>query len=144
MKKLLLASMLIASLARAEETKPPAEPPKPPQGPAGETLMGFHMVGERLVKMAEGKKPDFTDLPRDKYKSKAEVVSALKHSIDAVEAHLKSKDDAAIQKPMKHPFANAMVSERAYWGIPTGHMLDHYGQLIVYYRLNHLVPPGSK
>jgi hypothetical protein len=78
---------------------------------------------------------------RATYKTKAQVVAYLKKSV---------ADDAALIKqtnfatPMKSPIDAKMITPTAYWFGAAGHMSEHYGQLVFYYRLNKLVPPDSR
>ena len=67
-------------------------------------------------------------LPAKKYPSKDAIVRALKETDDEVRAAL-SKDGAAS--------ADTIVSFIEHTG-------EHYGQLVMYYRLNGLVPPASR
>ena len=61
-----------------------------------------------------------------------QVVAALKKSLDAGVAQLKSSPAT--------PPANATEQ----WMSFISHSSEHYGQLVVYYRLNGLVPPASR
>ena len=94
--------------------------------------------------VVQGKKPAQEDLPRSQYKTKADVVAAVKKSFADAAAITKSKGDAGMNETVKHPFANAMtrVGDLAYDLI--AHAGEHYGQLVVYYRVNNMVPPESR
>ena len=75
----------------------------------------------------------------DKLTSKAEIVQALKDSLQNA-----------------HTFVDGITAENAYVTMPNGgtragmatfgiaHMMDHYGQLVVYLRMNGIVPPASR
>ena len=78
---------------------------------------------------------------RATYKTKAQIVAFLKKTVADDAAYIKSTNFAA---PMKSPFAPKMMSAMAYWYDAAGHMSEHYGQLVFYYRLNKLVPPESR
>ena len=67
-------------------------------------------------------------LPADKYPSKNAIVRALRETDEQVRAEL-AKDGASS--------ADAVVSFIEHHG-------EHYGQLVMYYRLNGLVPPASR
>jgi hypothetical protein len=98
-----------------------------------------------FVEIANGREPQFDSHPRSKYDSKAKIVELLKQSVDAVCAQIKKTGDAGMQKPIKFPFGPPrMVSTAAFWSMFRGHMVEHYGQLVIYYRLNKLVPPSSR
>lgn len=75
----------------------------------------------------------------DKLTSKAEIVQALKDSFTNA-----------------HKFVDGITAENAFVTMPNGgtragmasfglaHMMDHYGQLVVYLRMNGIVPPASR
>lgn len=75
----------------------------------------------------------------DKPASKAEIVQAMKDSLKSA-----------------HAFIDGITAENAYVTMPRGgtragmasfglaHMMDHYGQLVVYLRMNGIVPPASR
>ena len=75
----------------------------------------------------------------DKPASKAEIVQAMKDSLKNA-----------------HAFIDGITAENAFVTMPRGntraamasfglaHMMDHYGQLVVYLRMNGIVPPASR
>jgi uncharacterized damage-inducible protein DinB len=79
-----------------------------------------------------------------KYPKRADVVAYLKKTFADAEAHIKSLGDAGMKSTLKHPFENRMMTQWAFWMRFVGHAGEHYGQLVVYYRLNGLVPPESR
>jgi uncharacterized damage-inducible protein DinB len=87
-----------------------------------------------VTRTARGEKPDGkpNELPKAQYSSKAQVVAALKKSVDAGAAQLKTG-------PASPPAGAAEL-----WMSFISHSSEHYGQLVVYYRLNNLVPPASR
>ncbi len=74
-----------------------------------------------------------------KLKTKAEIVAALK--------------DSFIQA---HAYVNGITPENAFLETATGgtragmtsfglaHLMDHYGQMVVYLRMNNIIPPASR
>jgi hypothetical protein len=84
------------------------------------------------------------DLSRKEFDTKAKVVAQLKKSIADDAAFITKTGDAGMMKPMKSPWAPKMVTPMGFWLDAAGHMSEHYGQLVVYYRLNKLVPPESR
>ncbi|MDB4966506.1 MAG: hypothetical protein JWN44_2195 [Myxococcales bacterium] len=78
---------------------------------------------------------------RATYKTKAQIVALLKKSVADNVAYIKQSGATA---PVKSPFAPKMMSAMAYWFDAVGHLGEHYGQLVFYYRLNKLVPPESR
>lgn len=87
-----------------------------------------------VAKTARGEKADGSanELPKAQYATKAKILEALKSSMAEATAELK-KQPAAIS-PKTVDLYTAFL----------GHSAEHYGQLVVYYRLNGLVPPASR
>jgi hypothetical protein len=83
-------------------------------------------------------------MKRDHYKGKADIVAFVKKSFADGAAAIQSKGDKGIGDLIVDPFANqkVRVSDLAYGFIE--HDGEHYGQLVVYYRLSGLVPPESR
>jgi len=74
----------------------------------------------------------------EKLTSKADIINALKDSLTQA-----------------HKFVDGVTSENAFVTTETGtrggmaafgiaHMMDHYGQMVVYLRMNGIVPPASR
>jgi uncharacterized damage-inducible protein DinB len=91
-----------------------------------------------------GKPPAEEDLPRSKYRTKADVVAALKRSFADGAAAIQEKGDAGMSQTVKHPFADRTVRLSALCNYLASHAGEHYGNLVVYYRLNNVVPPASR
>jgi uncharacterized damage-inducible protein DinB len=81
---------------------------------------------------------------REKYKTKADVVAYVKKSFADGAAAIKAKGDKGMNDLVVDPFAHQQVRviDFAYGFIE--HSGEHYGQLVVYYRLSGLVPPESR
>jgi hypothetical protein len=83
---------------------------------------------------ARGRKGDDTanELPRDGYSTKTRIVDALKRSAsDAADA---LKGNASGLSPEMAEMVVTFIE----------HNCEHYGQLVVYARLNQIVPPASR
>jgi uncharacterized damage-inducible protein DinB len=95
--------------------------------------------------VAQGKKPSYSDDPsRENLKTKEQVVAFVKKCVQDGAEVIKAKGDKGLSEQVKDPFANQMVrvSDLAYGLIE--HSGEHYGQLVVYYRINGMVPPESR
>lgn len=81
---------------------------------------------------------------RDVYKTKADVVAFVKKSFADGAAAIQAKGDKGMSDLIVDPFAHqqARVIDWAYGFVEHGG--EHYGQLVVYYRLAGLVPPESR
>ena len=81
---------------------------------------------------------------RDQFKSKAEIVSYVKKAFADGAAVIQAKGDKGMSELVVEPFSHQQVriGDLAYGFIE--HSGEHYGQLVVYYRLSGLVPPESR
>lgn len=76
--------------------------------------------------------PSVNELSKSEYPDKAAIVAALKSSAAEATVALKQQKETPVAK-----IAGLMNTF-------TEHAGEHYGQLVVYYRLNGLVPPESR
>ena len=97
-----------------------------------EVILHVAASNNYVAKTANGEKVEWAELARDKYKTRADIVDALKESIATSTAVLKEFTDERLAK------------SPAPWPSYIEHAGEHYGQLVVYYRVNGLVPPGSR
>jgi hypothetical protein len=74
---------------------------------------------------------------------KAEVVGLLKQTFQNGREIFASLTDAQMLEPVKFPFGDRMVTRYGFWVGPIYQVANHYGQLIVYLRLNDIVPPAT-
>ena len=84
------------------------------------------------------------DLTRKDYPTKASVLKLLKELVTAGANVITDQGDASLQKEAKSPYENSMQHVWFAWAGTLEHAGEHYGQLVVYYRLNGLVPPESR
>ncbi len=91
-----------------------------------------------------GQKPPAAEDPkRDQYKSKADIVVFVKKAFADGAATIQSKGEKGMTTEVVYfPGQKARVLDIAYGLIE--HSGEHYGQLVVYYRLAGLVPPESR
>lgn len=95
--------------------------------------------------VAQGRKVRYGDDPsRDQLKTKAQIVAFVKKSVDDGANLIKAKGDAGMMAVVQDSESNERhrLSELAYSVIE--HSGEHYGQLVVYYRINGMVPPESR
>jgi len=88
-------------------------------------------------------------MTQDQVKAKEDSIEKLANKAEIVQALKDSLKNA-------HTFIDGMTAENAYVTMPNGgtragmasfgiaHMMDHYGQLVVYLRMNGIVPPASR
>src|SRR6476660_9679072 len=90
--------------------------------------------------------PDFGegDNPsRDRFKTKAEVVKFVQEAVADGAKVIQQQGDAGLDKTSKF-FGNRLAHNSSIWTFAIEHSGEHYGQLVVYYRANNLVPPDSR
>jgi uncharacterized damage-inducible protein DinB len=119
--------------------------PTPAQRSFAEQLLHAANANYFFTNLALGQKaPGAEDPKRDQYKTKADVVAFVKKAFADGAAAIKAKGDKGMSDLIVDPFANQQVriSDAAYGFIE--HSGEHYGQLVVYYRVSGLVPPESR
>jgi uncharacterized damage-inducible protein DinB len=90
--------------------------------------------------------PDFGDgdnPTRDAFKTKADVVKFVQEAVADGARVIQQQGDAGLDNTSKF-FGNRLAHNSAIWMFAIEHSGEHYGQLVVYYRANNLVPPDSR
>jgi uncharacterized damage-inducible protein DinB len=118
----------------------------------GQNLVHVAAVDYDLISCVSGSHigPDFGkdkhNPPPDAYKTKAEVVKLLEQAVADGAALIKQQGDVGLDQtqpfgwePGKHVVHNSYI-----WMSAIEHSSEHFGQLVVYYRANNLVPPESR
>jgi uncharacterized damage-inducible protein DinB len=117
--------------------------PTPAQRSFAEQLL--HAAGSMyyFTNPVTGQKPPAAEDPkRDQYKTKADIVAFVKKSVADGAAAIQSKGENGLTETVVYGDQKARVLDIAYGIIE--HSGEHYGQLVVYYRLAGLVPPESR
>jgi uncharacterized damage-inducible protein DinB len=108
----------------------------------------LHAAGANylFIDAALGTKPpkDVENPSRTEYKTRAQVVDYIKKSFADGAAAIRRLGDKGLLEETKAPFGNEMETRAALFAEAMEHANDHYGQCVVYYRLNGLVPPESR
>jgi uncharacterized damage-inducible protein DinB len=119
--------------------------PVPAQRSFAEQLLHAANANYFFTNPAMGLKPPAEEDPkREQYKTKAAVVEFVKKAFADGATAIKQKGDKGMNDLVVDPFANQQVrvSDMA-WGL-LEHSGEHYGQLVVYYRVAGMVPPESR
>jgi pimeloyl-ACP methyl ester carboxylesterase len=90
--------------------------------------------------------PDFGegDNPsRDVFKTKADVVKFVEEAVGDGAEVIQQQGDAGLDNTSKF-FGNRLAHNSSIWTFAIEHSGEHYGQLVVYYRANNLVPPDTR
>jgi hypothetical protein len=89
--------------------------------------------------------PDFGagDNPsRDAFKTKADVVKFVQEAIADGASLIQQQGDAGLDKTSR--LGSKLYHNSDLWVFAIEHSAEHYGQLVVYYRANNMVPPDSR
>ncbi len=119
--------------------------PTPAQRTFAEQLLHAAGANYFFTNLTLGQKlPAAEDPKRDQFKTKADVVAFVKKSFADGAAAIKTKGDKGMSDLVVDPDSHQQVriSDLAYSFIE--HSGEHYGQLVVYYRVAGLVPPESR
>jgi len=94
--------------------------------------------------VALGKKPRYADDPdRANLKTKAQIVAFVKKAVADGAEEIKSLGDSGLEKAVDDGNTHLDRLYDVAYGI-IEHSGEHYGQLVVYYRNNGMVPPESR
>jgi DinB family len=80
---------------------------------------------------------------RDQFRTKAEVVKFVQEAVADGAKVIQEQGDTGLDKTTKS-FGNRLAHNSYIWTFAIEHSGEHYGQLVVYYRANNLVPPDSR
>lgn len=119
--------------------------PTPAQRTFAEQLLHAAGANYYFTSLALGQKPPSQEDPkRDKYKTKADVVNFVKKSFADGAAAIQRKGDKGMSDLVTDSEAHQQyrIIDLAYGYIE--HSGEHYGQLVVYYRVAGMVPPQSR
>jgi uncharacterized damage-inducible protein DinB len=114
----------------------------PPQRSYGEQVMHVVQVNQMLLGTLGAKTPAPT--LNMKATSKADILSALRQSYDYGEAVFKEFNDGAWTQPVMGPRFIGQATRVRIANFAMTHTMDIYGQMVVYLRMNSIVPPASR
>jgi len=117
-----------------------------------ENLLHVAAVDYDLISRVTGSKvgPDFgTDEhnpSRSVYKTKPDVVKLIEDAVAAGARVIQQQGDAGLDQTMPFGWETGrhVVHKSYIWITGIEHSTEHFGQLVVYYRANNLVPPESR
>jgi len=114
----------------------------PAQRSYGEHIMHAALVNVDLLKLIGGQAaaPTFT---AESVKTKADILAALAASYDYGTALLQEQTEGTIGQTQDASWLGQSTRARMFWTL-LSHSMDVYGQMVVYLRLNGIVPPASR
>lgn len=77
-------------------------------------------------------------------KTKDDFVNYLKGAVAYAHKAMNSLTEANLTGMVKSPFGEGEVPRVSMASVVTWHSFDHYGQMVVYARMNGIVPPASR
>jgi uncharacterized damage-inducible protein DinB len=85
------------------------------------------------------------DSLQKKYTAKDDIVKFLIQTADDGAKLIKEQGDSGLTREFKYPWGgNWMIHGSALWNLMIEHTGEHFGQLVVYYRVNGMIPPESR
>ena len=119
--------------------------PTPAQRTFAEQLLHASGTTYYFTNLANGQKPPAEEDPkRADFKSKAEIVAFVKKCFADGAAAIQARGDKGMGEWVEDPGSKQKMQVAALAYGFTEHLGEHYGQLVVYYRLSGLVPPESR
>jgi uncharacterized damage-inducible protein DinB len=113
----------------------------PAQRSFGEQVMHIVQIDQKLLGGLGGKTP--APSINTKATSRADVLAALRQSLEYGQAVIKEFDDQGLLERVPGMFLGASASRVRLINFSMSHSQDVYGQMVVYLRLNGIVPPAS-
>ena len=106
----------------------------------------IHLVGTSYIftDTAQGNPLRPHDLKRKDYPTKASIVAALRVAYQDGADVIKAKGNKGMSRSVYQDFGNQMVHVYDLGYNSAMHASEHYGQLVVYFRLNGIVPPETR
>jgi len=118
----------------------------------GQNLVHVAAVDYDLISRVAGTHmgPDFGkdkhNPPADAFKTKAEVVKLIEDAVTAGATVIREQGDEGLDRTQQFGWETGrhVVHNSYLWLSGIEHSTEHFGQLVVYYRANNLVPPESR
>ena len=114
--------------------------PTPEMSSFGDQLVHVAGIVQRFVDTSKGTK---TEAGHPHGIAKPEVIALVKKTFQTGQETIAQLSDAHLLEPVKFPFGDRMVTRFTYWQGPLYQIRNHHGQLVVYLRMNGIVPPTT-
>ncbi len=134
------ASTEILDVAEAMPADKYGYKPTPEVSSFGDQLVHVAGIVQRFIDTAKGTK---TDAAHHGAMAKPEVIALLKKTFQSAQEMITPLTDAQLLEPVKFPFGDRTVTRATFWQGPLYQIRNHYGQLVVYLRMNGIVPPAT-
>ena len=134
------ASNDILDIAEAMPAEKYGYKPTPDMSTFADQLVHVAGIVQRFVDTSKGVK---TEAGHHGAMAKPEVIALLKKTFQSGQDSIAQLSDAQLLEPVKFPFGDRMVTRFTYWQGPLYQIRNHHGQLVVYLRMNGIVPPTT-
>jgi uncharacterized damage-inducible protein DinB len=114
--------------------------PTPEVSSFGDQLVHVAGITQRFIDTVKGTK---TEAAHHGAMAKPEVIGLLKKTFQSAQEMITPLTDAQLLEPVKFPFGDRTVTRATFWQGPLYQIRNHHGQLVVYLRMNGIVPPTS-
>jgi uncharacterized damage-inducible protein DinB len=115
--------------------------PTPEISSFGDQLVHVAGITQRFIDTAKGTKTEAA--AHHGAMAKPEVISLLKKTFQTAQEMITPLTDAQLLEPVKFPFGDRTVTRATFWQGPLYQIRNHHGQLVVYLRMNGIVPPTT-
>ena len=112
----------------------------------GEQVKHVAAANYRLFSAMLGEAPpaDGSENGPASVKTKADILKYLRDSFALGHKAMASVTAENLVAPIKSPFGQGTATRLGLTGIVASHCSDHYGQMVVYLRMNGIIPPASR
>jgi uncharacterized damage-inducible protein DinB len=114
--------------------------PTPEVSSFGDQLVHVAGITQRFIDTAKGTK---TEAAHHGTMAKPEIIGLLKKTFQSAQEMVTPLTDAQLLEPVKFPFGDRTVTRATFWQGALYQIRNHHGQLVVYLRMNGIVPPTS-
>lgn len=116
--------------------------PTPAQKTFAEQLIHAAKANDYFIQALQSREPKYDE--SEKAQTKAVVVALVKQSFADGAAAIQAKGEAGMAQSAENPDTGERMPLAALAYEAVEHSGEHYGQLVVYYRVAGLVPPESR
>lgn len=135
------ASNEILDIAEAMPAEKYSYKPTAEMSTFGDQLVHVAGIVQRFVDNSKGVKTEAA--AHHGAMAKPDVIALLKKSFQNGQDSIAQLSDSQLLEQVKFPFGDRMVSRFIYWQGPLYQIRNHHGQLVVYLRMNGIVPPTT-
>lgn len=119
--------------------------PTPDVRSFGEIIAHVAGANYEICSGARGEKAPYAeDYFEKNAKTKADIVKAAKESIAYCDAAFTAATDKSLAALVEAPFGPKQQARASLLILNVGHVNEHYGNLVTYFRLKKMVPPSSQ